>query len=48
VIVLDDVTPQYISASCALNPCAASLGTAPQFLLDARMSGRGSIHLTAD
>jgi hypothetical protein len=28
VIVLDDVTPQYLKASYALNTCSASLDTA--------------------
>ena len=46
VVVLDDVTPQYVRASCALNACNASLGTALQFLLDARMSEGQSIPLT--
>ncbi len=47
LIVLDDVTPQYVKASCALNACNASLGSALQFLLDTRTSGRHSIPLTA-
>lgn len=47
VVVLDDVTPQYLRASRALNNCSASLGTALQFLLDAGQSGRQSIRLTA-
>lgn len=36
VIMLDDVTPQYLKASRALNGCSASLDTALQSLLDAR------------
>ena len=43
VIVLDDVTPRYVTTSCALNACNASLGTALQFLLDARKSRHQSI-----
>ena len=35
VIILDDVTPQYMKASSALNSCSADLGNAVQFLLDA-------------
>jgi hypothetical protein len=35
VIILDDVTPQYLKASTALNSCRANLGHAVQFLLDA-------------
>jgi hypothetical protein len=38
VIVLDDVTPQYLKASHALQACSASLDTALQSLLDARAS----------
>jgi hypothetical protein len=34
--MLDDVTPQYLKASHALNGCSASLDTALQSLLDAR------------
>jgi len=47
MVVLDDVTPRYIRASCALNACNASLGTVLRFLLDARMLGRHSIPLAA-
>ena len=36
VIILDDVTPQYLTASTALNSCSADLGRAVQFLLNAR------------
>jgi hypothetical protein len=39
VIVLDDVAPQFIGASCALNACNTSLGTACSSRLDARASG---------
>jgi hypothetical protein len=35
IIVLDDVTPQYMKASTALNTCSANLGYAMRFLLDA-------------
>jgi hypothetical protein len=38
VIVLDDVTPQYLKASHALKACSASLDAALQSLLDARES----------
>jgi hypothetical protein len=34
VIVLDDVTPQYVRASTALHTCRASLGTALHVLID--------------
>ena len=34
VIILDDVTPQYVKASTALSSCSANLGHAVQFLLD--------------
>jgi hypothetical protein len=40
IIVLDDVTPQYMKASTALNTCSANLGYAMQFLLDARAYSR--------
>lgn len=35
VIMLDDVTPQYLKASSALNNCSNNPGNAMQFLLDA-------------
>ena len=35
VIILDDVTPQYVKASTALNSCSTDPGHAVQFLLDA-------------
>ncbi len=35
VVILDDVTPQYVKASTALNSCSANLGNAVQFLLEA-------------
>lgn len=38
VIVLDDVTPQYMKASHALNSCSRNLDTALRFLLDAATS----------
>jgi len=44
VIVLDDVTPQYLKASCALNTCSASLDTALTSLLGASGSARRSAH----
>ena len=34
IVVLDDITPQYMKASTALNSCSANLGNAVQFLLD--------------
>jgi len=43
VTVLDDVTPQFIGASCALNACNTSLGTACSSRLDARASGHHPI-----
>jgi hypothetical protein len=42
VIVLDDVTPQYLRASYALNTCSASLDMALKSLLDARGPARRS------
>jgi hypothetical protein len=48
VTVLDNVTPQYVIASCALNACNATLGTALRFLLDARMSRAQLIPSTVD
>ena len=42
VIVLDDVTPQYLKARHALQICSAGLCTALQSLLDARASCRPS------
>jgi hypothetical protein len=35
VIILDDVTPQFVKASTALNSCSIDLVNAVQFLLDA-------------
>ena len=35
IIVLDDVTPQYVQASAALNRCSANLSETVQFLLNA-------------
>lgn len=35
-IVLDDVTPCYVSASAALRACNAGLGVALHFLMDTR------------
>ena len=45
VIVLDDVTPQYVKASTALNSCCNNLGHAVQFLLDAGACSRRPILL---
>jgi hypothetical protein len=47
LIVLDDITPRYVNASCALNGCNASLASALRFLLDARSSGSHSVPLSA-
>jgi hypothetical protein len=47
IIVLDDVTPQYVKASTALNSCSADLGHAVQFLLDAGAHSRRPILLWA-
>lgn len=51
VIVLDDVTPQYLKASHALNSCSASLDDALQSLLGARppilQSAHGQSHPAA-
>jgi hypothetical protein len=41
VVVLDDVTPCYVTASAALNTCNAGLGAALHYLLDTRISRRG-------
>jgi hypothetical protein len=45
VIILDDVTPQYMKASTALNSCSADLGHAVQFLLDAGAYSRKPVPL---
>jgi hypothetical protein len=42
--VLDDVTPQYLKASYALNTCSASLDIALKSLLDARGPARRSVN----
>jgi hypothetical protein len=47
IVVLDDVTPQYVKASTALNTCSANLGHAVQFLLDAGAYSRRPILLWA-
>jgi hypothetical protein len=47
VIVLDDVTPQYLKASYALHACNASLDMAAQSLHDAQASARRPIRLAA-
>jgi hypothetical protein len=44
VIVLDDVTPQYLKARHALQTCNAGLNTALQSLLDARAPSRPDCH----
>jgi hypothetical protein len=46
IIVLDDVTPQYVKASTALNSCSANLGHAVQFLLAAGIYSRRPILLS--
>jgi hypothetical protein len=38
IIVLDDITPRYVTAGTALNTCNAGLGVALHALLDARTS----------
>jgi hypothetical protein len=38
IIVLDDITPRYVTAGAALNTCNAGLGVALHVLLDARTS----------
>jgi hypothetical protein len=38
IIVLDDITPRYVTAGAALNSCNAGLGVALHVLLDARPS----------
>ncbi len=47
VIILDDVTPQYVKASTALNSCSIDLGNAVQFLLDAGARAKRPISLWA-
>ena len=44
VVVLDDVTPQYLRASYAPNTCSASLDIALKSLLDARGPARRSVN----
>ena len=41
VIVLDDVTPPYMSATAALKACDANLAIALRSLLDSKVSIRG-------
>jgi hypothetical protein len=41
VIVLDDVTPPYMSATAALKACDANLAIALRSLLDSKVSTRG-------
>jgi hypothetical protein len=38
IIVLDDITPRYVTAGAALNACNAGLGVALHVLLDTRTS----------
>jgi hypothetical protein len=38
IIVLDDVTPRYVTAGAALNTCNAGLGVALHVLLDTKTS----------
>ena len=47
VIVLDDVTPQYLKASHALHACSTSLHTALRSLFEARASVHRPLHLVA-
>jgi hypothetical protein len=47
VIILDDVTPQYLKASTALHACTASLETALRSLFEARASTRRPLRLVA-
>jgi hypothetical protein len=42
VVVLDDVTPRYLSARAALNTCSASLEVTLHLLLDSRASQYGT------
>jgi hypothetical protein len=44
VIVLDDVTPQYLKASCAPNTCSASPDAALKSLLEANGCARRSAY----
>ena len=47
VIILDDVTPQYVKASTALNSCSIDLGNAVQFLLDTGAHAKRQLPLWA-
>src|SRR5258708_29745901 len=47
VVVLDDVTPQYLKVSHALHACSASLDTALRSLFDARASAHRPLRLVA-
>jgi hypothetical protein len=38
IIVLDDITPRYVTAGAALNTCNAGLGVALHVLLDSKTS----------
>jgi hypothetical protein len=47
VIVLDDVTPQYLKANHALHACNASLETALRSLFETRASAHRPLRLVA-
>lgn len=47
VIVLDDVTPQYLKVGHALHACSAGLETALKSLSEARASARRPLRLVA-
>jgi len=47
VIVLDDVTPQYLKAGHALHVCSANLETALRSLVETRMSAHRPLRLVA-
>ncbi len=47
IIVLDDVTPQYLKAGHALRACSAGLETALHSLLETSVSARRPLRLVA-
>ena len=47
VIVLDDITPQYLKAGHALRACSANLETALRSLYETRASGHRPLRLMA-
>jgi hypothetical protein len=47
VIVLDDVTPQYLKVGHALHACSASLETALRSLFEAKVSAHRPLRLVA-